>query len=141
MNWGTKLVIAMALFMGFIIALSTKMIFSGKDDLVEKDYYEKGLNYDHDYSRKKNTEQDDAEPKIEIGLSSIRLTFKDPSVGTVKFTHAKDRRLDRVFRIDTEDGTAAGIERSQIAHGYWRLTFEWQSKGKQYMFEKGIFIQ
>ncbi len=75
MNWGTKLVIAMALFMTFIIALSTKMILSDKDDLVDKDYYEKGLNYDLDYQRKQNMENDKAEPKIELGLESMKVVF------------------------------------------------------------------
>lgn len=44
LNWGTKLVVAAALFMAFIIVLSVKMI---KQDvvLVENDYYEKGEAY------------------------------------------------------------------------------------------------
>lgn len=46
MNWGTKLIIGMALFMAFIIGLAVFMLNSNADPLVDKDYYEKGLKYD-----------------------------------------------------------------------------------------------
>ena len=44
LNWGTKLVVAAALFMAFIITMTVKMI---NEDvvLVENDYYEKGEAY------------------------------------------------------------------------------------------------
>lgn len=141
MNWGTKLVIAMALFMAFIIALSTKMILSDKDDLVDKDYYEKGLNYDLDYQRKQNMENDKAEPKIELEPKSMKVVFVQPATGTVTFAHSKDRRLDRKFTINTGNSSEAVISLIDIAHGSWHLTFEWKSGDKMYMFKKEVFIQ
>lgn len=141
MNWGTKLIIAMALFMAFIIALSTKMIFSDKDDLVEKDYYERGLNYDRDYLRKKNTEQDHAEPQIEQGPDSIRITFVQPATGVMKLAHASDRRRDKSFTINSDQSGNVFIPVRGIERGYWHLALEWKSGQKMYMFEKGIFIQ
>ena len=43
-TWGTKLVIFMAMFMGFIILMAVRMM---KEDisLIQTDYYEKGENY------------------------------------------------------------------------------------------------
>ncbi len=141
MNWGTKLIIAMALFMAFIAALSIKMIFSDKDDLVEKDYYEKGLNYDHDYLRKENTERDHAVPLIETGLEAIKITFAQPAVGTVKFAHASDRRFDKIFTVNSVAGTEVSVPLKNVGHGYWHLTLEWKSGEKMYMFEKAIVIK
>ena len=60
MNWGTKLVIGMGLFMAFIITLVVFMMRSGSDDLVDKDYYQKGIEYDKEYTRKNQVQQDQA---------------------------------------------------------------------------------
>ena len=76
MNWGTKLLIGMGLFMAFIITLAVLMIKSGSDDLVDKDYYQKGIEYDKDYERKSQMQKDQAEPEISIG-ESIRIIFKN----------------------------------------------------------------
>ncbi|WP_256004617.1 MULTISPECIES: FixH family protein [Pedobacter] len=48
MNWGSKIIIGMALFMSFIILLGIMMVRSTPDPLVDEDYYEKGLNYDQE---------------------------------------------------------------------------------------------
>ena len=140
MNWGTKLIIAMALFMSFIIALSTKMIFSDKDDLVEKDYYEKGLKYDQDYIRKKNVEQEGAAPMIEQKESDLQVTFAGPVTGKVRFAHSKDHKLDQTITINSDQNGKVSIP-LKMSKGYWHLTFEWKSGGKMYMFEKGVFLQ
>lgn len=46
MNWGTKIVIALALFMVLIISFGIYMVTHADDPLVAEDYYERGLNYD-----------------------------------------------------------------------------------------------
>lgn len=141
MNWGKKLVIAMALFMSFIIALSVKMILSDKDDLVEKDYYEKGLSYDQDYSRKMNVEHDKAAPSIIQEGDKLNIRFSKPSTGTLKFIHSKDRKFDRLVTINSGAGIETSVPLKDVQRGSWRLTFEWKSGDKMYMYDKEIFIQ
>lgn len=46
MNWGTKIVIALALFMALIVSFGVYMVSRDTDSLVAEDYYERGLNYD-----------------------------------------------------------------------------------------------
>ncbi|MGV3760989.1 FixH family protein [Parapedobacter sp.] len=46
MNWGVKIVIALALFMALIISFGIYMVSTDTDSLVHEDYYERGLNYD-----------------------------------------------------------------------------------------------
>jgi len=46
MNWGTKIVIALASFMALIVSFGVYMVSSDTDSLVAEDYYERGLNYD-----------------------------------------------------------------------------------------------
>ncbi|RZM29342.1 MAG: hypothetical protein EOO88_05320 [Pedobacter sp.] len=58
MNWGTKIIIGMAVFMAFILVLGIFMIRSNPDPLVDEDYYEKGLNYDQELKRMEEIKKD-----------------------------------------------------------------------------------
>ncbi|WP_262246589.1 FixH family protein [Parapedobacter soli] len=46
MNWGVKIVIALASFMVLIVSFGVYMVNMDTDSLVAEDYYERGLNYD-----------------------------------------------------------------------------------------------
>ncbi len=46
MNWGTKIVIALALFIILIASFGIYMVTQDSDSLIYEDYYERGLNYD-----------------------------------------------------------------------------------------------
>lgn len=46
MNWGTKIVITLALFIALIVSFGVFMVSKDTDSLVAEDYYERGLNYD-----------------------------------------------------------------------------------------------
>lgn len=46
MNWGTKIAVALALFMALIVSFGIYMVSQDTDSLVAEDYYERGLNYD-----------------------------------------------------------------------------------------------
>jgi len=46
MNWGTKIALALALFMALIVSFGVYMVSRDTDSLVAEDYYERGLNYD-----------------------------------------------------------------------------------------------
>ncbi|MGI4729762.1 MAG: FixH family protein, partial [Janthinobacterium lividum] len=85
MNWGTKLVIGMAVFMAFIIGLGLMMVTSKSDDLVDANYYENGLKYDRDYNRKEQVLKDHAQPEININPESLILKFTQPATGKLRF--------------------------------------------------------
>jgi hypothetical protein len=139
MNWGTKLLIGMGSFMAFIITLAVLMIRSGSDDLVDKDYYQKGIEYDKDYDRKSQMQKDQAEPEISIG-DSIRIVFNKPMTGTVRFLHPSDNKKDRIVSLNSGIAKEVALSLSDIAKGHWKLIIEWKSDAKEYLFEKSITI-
>ncbi|MGV3704949.1 MAG: FixH family protein [Arcticibacter sp.] len=142
MNWGTKLVIALGLFMSFILVLSMKMIFSDKDDLVEKDYYQKGLNYDAEYLKIQNVQRDAAEPVVSFGPDKkLDLHFKLPAKGVAKLLHSSNRDMDRVFQITSDSSGAASLRLSDLSSGYWHLELEWKSDTSEYVFKKKVYLQ
>ena len=139
MNWGTKLLIGMGLFMAFIITLAVLMIKSGSDDLVDKDYYQKGIEYDKDYERKSQMQKDQAEPEISIG-ESIRIILKKPMTGTFRFLHPSDHKNDRIVSLNSGITNETVIPLTDLAAGHWKLIIEWKSDAKEYLYEKSITI-
>ncbi len=137
MNWGTKLGIGMALFMSFIITLGVLMMRSESDDLVDSDYYEKGIGYEKDYARKNQVINDQAEPEI-ITNGNLRIYFKSPAAGHIKFIHPSDKTRDKILEINSGEGIYVELPLEKMSKGQWKLLLEWESNGKAYMYEKEI---
>lgn len=139
MNWGTKLVIGMALFISFIVTLGVLMIRSDSDDLVDTDYYEKGIAYDKDYNRKSRVKQDQAEPEI-ITKGNLKIIFKSRASGSIRFIHPSDKNMDKTLNINSGTGNQVEFDLSDFTKGHWKAVLEWKSNGKDYMYEKEILI-
>lgn len=140
MNWGVKLGIGMALFISFIVTLGVLMMRSDPDDLVDKDYYEKGIGYDKDYKRKIQVKQDQAEPEIIVG-DSLQIIFKHPAAGRLRFIHPSDKNKDRILDLDSGTGNRAELPLTGLSKGHGKIILEWESEGKAYMYEKDIMIK
>ncbi|WEK17514.1 MAG: FixH family protein [Candidatus Pedobacter colombiensis] len=140
MNWGTKLVIGMLCFMSFIIVLSVLMINSKTDALVDTDYYEKGLDYDKDYSRKEQVKIDNAAPSISITDDSIILLFKSKADGDIKLVRNADQKMDKKVSIQTDATNTVKIPLKGIKKGQWRLIISWTNEGKAYLNEQEVII-
>ncbi len=139
MNWGTKLVIGMALFMSFIITLAVLMIRSDSDDLVDTNYYEKGIEYDKDYVRKNQLIKDKAEPEISVN-DQLTIIFKSPAMGSIRFIHPSDKTKDSTMNINSGTGLQVDFPLDGLRKGHWKIYLEWESNGKSYIFEKNIII-
>lgn len=139
MNWGTKLVIGMGLFMAFIITLVVFMMRSDSDDLVDKDYYQKGIEYDKEYARKNQVQQDQAAPEISVG-DSLKITFKHPAIGSIRFLHPSNNKNDRTLSMETNKNNEFVLPLNETSKGHWKLILEWKSGEKDYLFEKNILI-
>ena len=140
MNWGTKLMIGMGLFMAFIITLATLMIRSKSDDLVDSNYYERGINYNKDYDKKEQVRKDHAEPGLIISNRAITLTFMKPAQGTVRMMRPADKRMDRTAPFQTDKHQQLEIPLKNFAKGSWKVELEWQSEGKFYLYDKEVML-
>jgi hypothetical protein len=139
MNWGTKLVIGMGLFMSFIITLAVLMIRSDSDDLVDVNYYEKGIEYDKDYDRKNQLIKDMAEPEINV-TDQLTIIFKSPAKGSLRFIHPSDKTKDNTISIDSGNDNQVQIPLDEYRKGHWKVSIEWESNQKSYLYEKNIII-
>ena len=142
MNWGTKLVLGMAIFMSFIIGMVIYMFKNHNNDaLVEEDYYEKGINYDEEYLAKSNVVNDEAAPEIKISETQLILQLKDAADYQLTLMRPSSKEKDVNSTGKTiGDGNLIIIERDRLDKGLWSLKLKWRANGKDYLFTKDITL-
>ncbi|MEO8794669.1 MAG: FixH family protein [Daejeonella sp.] len=139
MNWGTKILIGMGLFMAFILAMGTKMIISsGDDDLLEKDYYEQGLEYNKVYNKKDLAVKNGVVPEISILSGELRILFKSPAQYTLTCKRPSDSSLDRIYKGKTPEDLTLIITAADLKPGPWLLRLEFSAGGKLYLVDQEI---
>lgn len=141
MNWGTKLIIGMALFMAFIVALGILMFRSDTDALVDNDYYEKGIHYNEEYDSKERVKTDLAKPLLEIKGNELLLTFTSSAVGDLKLMRLDDKKLDRNIKFESNANHQVSIPSGLLAKGRWNLIIHWISGGRDYIYEQEINLK
>ncbi|MGY4386159.1 hypothetical protein ACVWYN_003209 [Pedobacter sp. UYP24] len=141
MNWGTKVIIGMGLFMTFIVVLGVLMVRSDDDALVENNYYEKGLEYNHDYQFKEQVIKDNALPKVSVLKEEMDIKFKFPSTGKIKLMRTSNKKLDRSIDFKTDSSNTFKINTGELAKGRWRLILQWKNEiGTTYLNEQEITL-
>lgn len=142
MNWGKKIIITMAAFMLFILALGAYMLSKQDNDtLVESNYYEKGLRYDEEYKQKSNTFADHAEPVITVNPNQVIIRLKDSASYTLVLMRPSNARADK-----KQSGNTLGnshlilLDRKPADKGLWYLDLKWKSNQKQYQYKKSITL-
>jgi nitrogen fixation protein FixH len=143
-NWGTGLVIGMALFISFILVMVFKMTTNENfsHDLVTEAYYKKELAYQDEIDAEENLNdfsEKIAGIKVEKGW---QLTFPseiDPSMveGTVFLYRPSNKQLD--FEIPIEmSGTNLLIPDKSLLDGRWNITMAWKYKNENYLYKASI---
>lgn len=141
MNWGTKLIIGMLSFMTFIVVLAVLMIRSETDALVDQDYYERGLNYDHEFSLKEQVIKDKALPTITVSDKNVTITFKTEAFGTLKIMRTAKKSMDRMMSFKTDNEKNVILTSKDLVKGNWKFIMQWKaSNGNAYLNEQEVLI-
>lgn len=138
MNWGKKLVLGMALFMSFIIFLSTKMILSNNDELIDKNYYEDGLNYDKEYNAHKQALKDSVIPEFDVNATGLSINFPTKVSYNISSKFLANAGKDRNYK-GIADKTIL-IPSSEMDKGEWVLNLRYSATGKEYQIKKEIIM-
>ena len=136
MNWGKGMAIAMVAFMAFIITMA--ILMSKVDtNLVEKDYYEKGQNFNAVAQMKANFKERDSLLHIQKTEDYIVVNFTEtPDSGLVHYFRPSDRNADIKLRF-TEKNTIP-IERQKLLPGIWKIRILFYLDGKAYLTEEPL---
>ena len=139
-NWGHKLVFFTVIFMLFIIYM-VYTISTQKVDLVDKNYYERGIKYQDEIN--KFDAGSSVSHHIEYNDTTRSLSFaaKQAIAGTLYFYRAGDEKLDFNVPFSVEGEAPYIYNTGQLTKGVWKATFEWKISDKLMASEKPIVIK
>jgi hypothetical protein len=140
MNWGKVTIVILVVFVLFIGGMSVYMFNAPKDD-YDHQYYENGLNFDHDFNREAQVIKDHAQPSIVIDTCCVKITFPQVIVGQVKFMRPSSDADDNTYPLDNRNGQPVEVVTTKMAKGKWQLVFEWESNHKAYLYHQEIYVK
>ena len=142
MNWGKSIVLAFVLFAIFIGILVTVCVRQDIS-LVTRDYYKEDLDYQSQMDRERNAEQLSEKPKIEVvDNQSLRVAFdfSQFDAGKLVLYSPSDIRQDQTFKLETTSSPFQIFSLGSLKKGNYTIKMTWSANGKDFYFEKSIFI-
>jgi hypothetical protein len=143
-NWGTKLFIAMALF---LIMLMTFVYMTTLQDhpLVEEEYYQKSLQYQDKLNKIDNAKKLDESVKVELGDKYLTIIFQpffipEKLSGTIQIYRPSDPDFDINIRIKPDSNGALYLPVEKLHKGKYIVKIDYTYEGKGYYEEKSIFV-
>jgi len=140
-NWGTKLTIAIILFMSLIFSF-VYMSTQHPIDLVEEDYYPKGLIYQERIDEIKNAGPFANQVRAFQETDVVVITFPDinPDTGTITFYRPSDIKLDMVFDIRPDSTLKMTFPKKEFKKGKYYLKIYWEENNRKYYIEKPFYF-
>ncbi len=140
-SWGTGIVIAIVVFVILVLA-QTIFLMNQKVDLVEEDYYKKGIDFqkqiDKEERSNKYSDQIEIYSDGEILLIVFPQEIQDNLVsGEILLYRPSDSSLDMKFPIQLNDKKQI-IPVSSLKKGFWRVKLNWSYNNNNYYKESTI---
>lgn len=140
MNWGKGIIVALALFVGFILFLVITLM-SQDVDLVSEDYYKQEIDYEARIQKEQNGLNSAAKIKIVDQKSFVIIQLPDSIALTNVFVNLKrpnDEKLDKSFKIE---GTKTFmLPKASLEKGKYDLTIEYTMNQKDCLLQQKIII-
>ena len=143
-NWGTGIVIGMALFMSFIIYLVVRMTTDVNldHDLVTENYYQKEMELQQNINAQQNTaamKKQITGNKVDNGyiLEFPEGYTPEKITGKVFLYRPSNKHLDFELPLQLTDSKLL-IPDNRLLGGRWNITIVWDYEGEEYRFEKKI---
>lgn len=143
-NWGTGIVIAIALFMSFILYFVFTMMTDSKYDfdMVVEDYYKKEIGFQDELDARNNAAR--LAYKIEVTHDEKGVELYFPEEISSKMNHAhvffyrvNQKDLDYELPIELVDNLMF-IPAAMLEKGRWDITIRWEMDDKKYITLKNM---
>ena len=144
-NWGTGIVIAIVLFITFILSFVYKTLFMEEYEhhLVSEDYYKDELHYQEEIDKLNNAKYLTENLILSNTEQGIIIQFpKDKDFnkieGKVNFLRRSNDKLDFEKKIDLSSHSML-IEDSILVKGKWEIRVDWQYNDEEYLLKESWF--
>lgn len=133
--------IAIIIFMGFIFVLVYQ---SAQNDinLVEKDYYPKGLKYQDRIDEITNAQPLKQLFKITPFEDELLVSFPPihPDAGTIVFFRPSGTDFDRTYQIELDSLYQMQLSKSNFIKGKYLVKIFWRENDKSYYLEQPYYF-
>lgn len=143
-NWGTGLVIGMALFIAFILYFVIRISVDKQYDydLVTEEYYKKEMVYQQEIDAEENSKSLDGNISGEKVAEGWMLTFPknidySKIEGTVFLYRPSNKKLDFQIPLNLSSPNLL-IEDLKMIAGRWNTTVQWSYEGEDYLYKSKI---
>jgi hypothetical protein len=144
-NWGTKLFIAIVLFMSLIIGF---VIFSMRQTyyLVEKDYYPKGLEYQQKIDKETNAKKSGFKIDVQNIDNELVITFPaeletNLPQGRIILYRPSDGTLDISYPIQLDSLFQMKIPTLSLTKGKYIMKFDYSIGELGFFHEESLYIE
>ena len=146
-NWATGIVMAIVLFMSFILYFVVKVQSNHfyDSELVEEDYYKQEQFIDIDRQKTINANQLENPIKIERVAEGYNIVFPqnfDPKKinGKVFLYRPSNQKLDSEIPISLTNDSHLLIPNRLLVDGLWNIIIDFEYQGKQYLKKENIYF-
>lgn len=144
-NWGTGIVIAIVLFIVFILSFVYRTIFIEEYEhhLVSEDYYKEELHYQKEIDKMNNANLLFENVTLRNTDKGIIIHFPDDKdynkiKGIVNFLRRSNKKLDFERKIDLKNNSML-IEDKLLVPGKWEIKVDWKYEGEDYLLKESWF--
>ncbi|MCW2119545.1 FixH family protein [Flavobacterium sp. 7A] len=147
-NWGTAIVIAIALFMSFILYFVIKVQTNSKYDneLVVEEYYKHDSHFQDEMKRVQNAHDLKNKPTFTESTKGITVAFpaefeQAKIKGKVSLYRPSNKKFDFEIPISfSESNPTLLIPKLKLVDGRWDIIMEWQYDGKLYLSKETLYL-
>ena len=146
LNWGTSIVIAFVLFIGFIMVMVVQMMSKDElaHDLVVESYYQKELTFQDDLNSAQNAADLENQVEIDLVREGLQITFpaefqSEDLNGELYLYRPSDKALDFTVQLQVENNSYL-LPRALLKGGKWEVNLKFDHKGESYFIQQKIKI-
>ncbi|MFN3757197.1 MAG: FixH family protein [Flavobacterium sp.] len=145
-DWGKGIVIAIVLFMSFILYFVFKVQLNRDYDneLVVQDYYKEEKNIDASMAKETNAKQLSEKVVFTTDAQGVHVQFPESFdhtkiSGTVSLYRPSNQKLDFEIPVSLSNSHLL-IPRSSLVDGHWGITVDWQYEMIEYLNKHTTYI-
>jgi len=143
-NWGTGIVIALVVMIGgmiYLVSIAVRQDY----DLVDKEYYQKSVNYQQHIEEVKNTEALAEKIKFDQSADTLKMMFPDlgniPEYsGEIHFYSPVEEKRDETMTLKLNGNFSQSIGLRSLKSGRYTVKINWSANKVSYYQEEEISV-
>ncbi len=144
-NWGTGIAIALIVM---ICGMLTLVYLATRQDyfLVEKDYYQKGINFQEQIDRINNVNSLREKPTVTVSSNELLVTlpnwFANKIIeGEIQLYSPVDEAFDKTQPLNIREQLMQRVSLTDIKPGRYTVKLDWTANQTAYYWEQQITIE